>query len=460
MRAISKVEDLKPNDRSFLMVLKSGFGLGGYLPALFAPGGSQGATSYLGQSPRDGSQAMEWALGAAMGAAGLPSPNPSVGCMIVRDQKVVAQGVTQKFGGLHGERLAIQQAPHPEALKGSTAYIMLEPCAHYGKQPPCTEALVQAGVETCVIGSHDPHPLVQGRGITLLKQAGIKVQKSELALECIAFNLPFFFQCLQQRPLIVAKWAQTLNGFLGDDQHGSQWISGPKARQVTHYLRTKYDAILVGAGTVLADIPALTARVSQLQECRQPLKIIFDPSGRLLGCQEQTLIKKLLEKTFSPQDRVLLVYGESNPLPPWLTGHGPNLYVIRVPTKQVAFSSLLNQMASNDFVQWHGLPVQSIFVEGGAALINHLISIDAVDAFQVFLNPSLLNATKHHINLSGTASAQNTRVASMDRYHLVQSTILDQDVFLEFMPKDRYQWIFSKLEDDLGDSFRGFLKGP
>lgn len=439
------------------MVLKSGFSLGGYLPALFAPGGPQGEMSYLGQSPRDGSQAMEWALRAAMGAAGLSSPNPNVGCIIVRDHKVVAQGATQKFGGLHGERVALLEAPDPEALKGATAYIMLEPCAHYGKQPPCAEALIQAGVQTCVIGSYDPHPLVQGRGISRLRQAGLTVEKSELAHECIAFNLPFFFQCIQQRPLIVAKWAQTLNGFLGDDQHGSQWISGPKARQVTHFLRSKYDAILVGVGTVLADIPALTARTADAQEYRQPLKMVFDPSARLLGCQDQTLIKKLLEKTFSMQDRVLLVYGESHPLPSWLKSHGPNLYVIRVPPQEAAFSSLLDQMAGNDFLQWYGLPIQSIFVEGGASLINHLIQRDAIDAFQVFLNPSILSATTHHINLSGNGPVQNTRVASMDRYHLVQSTILDQDVFLEFMPKNRYQSIFSKLEKDLGDSFRGFL---
>ena len=221
------------------------------------------------------------ALIESMREVGKASPNPTVGCVYVKDGKLISKGATQEFGSLHGERYAASLVDSSK-LEGSTAYVTLEPCSHFGSQPPCAELLVDLKVKRVVIAMIDPFSKVQGKGIELLKSHGVEVEVGVLEDEMKLWHLPFTLHLRKKSPLMIAKWAQTLDGNLADDFGKSKWITGKDARAYTHFLRQKYDAILVGAGTVIADEPSLDVRDCQLNINRNPIKIIFDPSSKLI----------------------------------------------------------------------------------------------------------------------------------------------------------------------------------
>jgi diaminohydroxyphosphoribosylaminopyrimidine deaminase/5-amino-6-(5-phosphoribosylamino)uracil reductase len=260
----------------------------------------------------------------------------------------------------------------------------------------------------------------------------------------VAWNLPFFAELFYKRPLIVGKWAQTLNGQMADQEGGSQWISGPLARRYGHWLRQKYDAILVGAGTALADGPELTAR-DTWGPLRQPLKIVFDPSGRLATQRAEDLPAKVRNRTFATQTKVVLVCPTNVRDQSWAKPLGADVYYVPVKSRDEAFSSLLDAVTSADFVAWHGAALQSIFIEGGPALHNHLLAHDFYDAFHVFVTPSLISANVHRVGFfpDQKVPAGHSRIASMKRYQLLQSLSLGPDILLEFMPEDRIEHIFS-----------------
>ncbi len=207
---------------------------------------------------------------------GFPSacPNPLVGCVLVKNGRLVSQGHHRQFGGAHAEINALKAAR--QRAQGATAYVTLEPCSHQGKTPPCTAALIQAGVKEVVYALKDPNPLVNGKGARILKAAGIEVTEGMLESEARAINLPFLSQMTRKRPYVVLKAAMTLDGKIADRKGDSRWITGAAARDWTHQARSKFDAILVGAGTVLKDDPNLTAH----GQGRNPLRVILDPNLR------------------------------------------------------------------------------------------------------------------------------------------------------------------------------------
>lgn len=216
----------------------------------------------------------------ALAARGLGDvwPNPSVGCIIVRDGRVVGRGRTGKGGRPHGETEALKQAG--EAARGATAYITLEPCNHHGKTPPCTEALMSAGVARAVIACEDPDPRVLGSGIARLREAGIVVDVGLCGERARDLNEGFFLRVLERRPMITLKLATTLDGRIATRQGESRWITGEVARSWGHGLRASHDAIMVGIGTALADDPELTCRLPGL-ESRSPVRIVVDSRLRL-----------------------------------------------------------------------------------------------------------------------------------------------------------------------------------
>ena len=220
---------------------------------------------------------MRAALSLAARGLGRVAPNPAVGCILVKNGVVVGRGWTQPGGRPHAETEALRRAGH--AAQGATAYVTLEPCSHFGKTGPCALALIEAGVARVVAATVDPDPRVSGRGLTMLRDAGIVVVEDVLRDEAQALNKGFFLTKTDQRPFVSLKLATSLDGRIATATGQSKWITGPEARQDAQLIRTEHDAILVGIGTVLADNPALTRRLPGTTE--QPVRIVLDSHGRL-----------------------------------------------------------------------------------------------------------------------------------------------------------------------------------
>lgn len=211
------------------------------------------------------------------------SPNPMVGCVIVCDNKIIGEGYHKKHGEAHAEVNAINAVVNPEDLKKSTIYVSLEPCAHYGKTPPCSDLIIKKQIPRVVIGSIDPFVKVAGKGIKKLKNAGIEVEVGVLANKCDELNKRFFTFHEKKRPYIILKWAQTLDGFIDIDrpqEHFGEptWITGQEALLKVHKLRATEDAIMVGTKTAEKDNPSLTVRHCEGQN---PLRILLDRNLRL-----------------------------------------------------------------------------------------------------------------------------------------------------------------------------------
>jgi diaminohydroxyphosphoribosylaminopyrimidine deaminase/5-amino-6-(5-phosphoribosylamino)uracil reductase len=221
-------------------------------------------------------QHMRAALALARRGLGTVWPNPAVGCVIVRDGRVLGRGWTQPGGRPHAETEALAMAGL--AARGATVYVTLEPCAHHGKTPPCAEALVAAGVARVVVATGDPDPRVSGRGVEILVRAGIEVVEGVLEAEAAEVNAGFFLRVRENRPLVTLKLASTLDGRIATHSGESRWITGDAARASAHLLRAEHDVIMIGSGTALADNPELTCRLPGLGE-RSPVRVVVD--GRL-----------------------------------------------------------------------------------------------------------------------------------------------------------------------------------
>ncbi|MCE0450160.1 bifunctional diaminohydroxyphosphoribosylaminopyrimidine deaminase/5-amino-6-(5-phosphoribosylamino)uracil reductase RibD [Brevibacillus sp. AF8] len=224
------------------------------------------------------SKYMDLALELARSARGQTSPNPMVGAVIVKDGTIVGMGAHLRAGEPHAEVHALRMAG--EKAQGATVYVTLEPCSHYGKTPPCAEALIAADVRRVVVATLDPNPLVAGRGIEMLRAAGVEVAVGVREEEAKALNEVFFHYIQTRRPFVTVKTASTLDGKIASVTGHSQWITGAEARAEVHELRRQHDAILVGVGTILADDPLLTARKGEQCFGSQPVRVILDSQLR------------------------------------------------------------------------------------------------------------------------------------------------------------------------------------
>ena len=204
-------------------------------------------------------QYMRMALQLAEKGCGFVAPNPMVGAVIVKDGRIIGQGWHERYRGSHAERNAL--ASCTESPRGADMYVTLEPCCHHGKQPPCVDAILEAGIRRVVIGSTDPNPLVSGKGIQILRENGVEVTENILQKECSALNEVFFHYIRTGRPFVVMKYAMTLDGKIAAYTGVSKWITGEAARNHVHQQRHRFTAIMTGVGTVLADDPLLTCRM-------------------------------------------------------------------------------------------------------------------------------------------------------------------------------------------------------
>lgn len=214
---------------------------------------------------------MGLALELAEKGCGWTAPNPMVGAIIVKDGRVIGQGWHQRYGQAHAERNAL--AACTESPRGATLYVTLEPCCHHGKQPPCVDAILEAGIRRVVVGSADPNPLVGGNGVRILRERGVEVTQGVLQKACDQLNQVFFHYIRTGRPFVVMKYAMTMDGKIATYAGASKWVTGEQARAHVQLQRHRYTAIMAGVGTVLADDPLLTCR---LKGGKNPARIICD----------------------------------------------------------------------------------------------------------------------------------------------------------------------------------------
>lgn len=216
---------------------------------------------------------MELALKLAEKGEGWTAPNPMVGAVIVKDGRIIGQGWHERYGELHAERNALKACTEPP--EGGTIYVTLEPCCHHGKQPPCVDAILSSGIRRVVVGSADPNPLVSGKGMQILRENGVEVTEHVLQKECDRLNEIFFHYIRTGRPFVTMKYAMTMDGKIAAYTGASKWITGEKSRAYVQRQRHRHTAIMVGAGTVLADDPLLTCR---MKDGKNPIRVICDSS--------------------------------------------------------------------------------------------------------------------------------------------------------------------------------------
>jgi diaminohydroxyphosphoribosylaminopyrimidine deaminase / 5-amino-6-(5-phosphoribosylamino)uracil reductase len=320
-------------------------------------------------------------LGAALALArrglGRTWPNPSVGCVILdAGGRVRGRGQTQPGGRPHAETEALRQAR--SAAQGGTAYVTLEPCAHAGETAPCAEALIQAGIARCVVAIEDPDPRVAGRGLAMLRAAGIAVSVGLMADEAKEINAGFLTRIALGRPLVTLKLATTLDGRIATGGGESRWITGEAARAHGHGLRAGHDAILVGSGTAVADDPELTCRLPGLEE-RSPLRIVADTRLRLpLGAR--------------------LVTGRP-PRPTWLATAADQLEPALEPYRAAGLEIVKVARGADEHIDLAAMllalgrrGLTRLLVEGGATLATALIKADLVDRIVWYRAAKILGA--------------------------------------------------------------------
>lgn len=313
---------------------------------------------------------MRRALALARQAEGYVEPNPKVGCVIVRNGKVIGEGQHRKFGGPHAEVAALRACSGNP--RGAEVYVTLEPCAHFGKTPPCVAALIEAGVRRVIFPFKDPNPLVQGRGARALRKAGIGVSSGLCVNDAAELMAPFLTRMLLGRPYVIAKWAQSIDGNLVGNVE-NRWISGEKSRHWVHDLRARVDAIMVGSGTVLRDDPQLTARDVRLK--RRALRVVLDRRLRI------PIDSKLAR---SAAKVPVLIFTEARRLNTRVARdlRRRGVEVIECPTKSKGLNTVLGTLAERG--------VTNLLVEGGPSVLTSFFRSGLVDEANVFVAPKIL----------------------------------------------------------------------
>jgi diaminohydroxyphosphoribosylaminopyrimidine deaminase/5-amino-6-(5-phosphoribosylamino)uracil reductase len=312
-------------------------------------------------------------------------PNPRVGCVLVKEGRVVGEGWHERAGEPHAEVHALQEAG--ERAAGATAYVTLEPCCHQGRTPPCTEALIAAGVARVVAAMEDPNPQVAGEGLSALRQAGIDTRSGVLASEAEQLNAGFVMRMRQGRPRVRCKLAMSVDGRTAMASGESQWITGAAARQDVHRLRARSSAIMTGIETVLADDPALTARSGDAaeDEIRQPLRVILDsrlrtpPDAKLLQMPGKTLLVTGVTDT-EKKSR--------------LTQQGVEVVTLPLKDDRLDLLAVLQYLGT--------LELNEVHLEAGATLCGALLQAGLIDELVIYMAPHLMgNAARGLFALPG-----------------------------------------------------------
>lgn len=335
-------------------------------------------------------QYMQLALDLAASAKGKTNPNPLVGAVIVKDGVIVGTGLHRKAGEPHAEVHAFNMAG--EHAKGATLYVTLEPCSHYGKTPPCANLVVASEVRRVVVAMEDPNPAVAGRGIQLIREAGIEVQVGLLEAQAKKLNERFIHNMLTKRPFVIAKYAMTLDGKLATHTGHSKWITGESARLEVHKLRNEVDAILVGIGTVLADNPSLTTRLPE-GGGKNPIRVLLD--SNLQVSLEANIVN-------TEEAQTIIVTTEHANLEKVQALEGKGVQILKVSQNESGLN--LEEMLDELYKQG----ITDVLVEGGSSVNASFVRAGLINKFLVYIAPKLLGGVNSLTPVAGSNVAYMT----------------------------------------------------
>jgi diaminohydroxyphosphoribosylaminopyrimidine deaminase / 5-amino-6-(5-phosphoribosylamino)uracil reductase len=350
---------------------------------------------------------MRLALLEARSALGISSPNPAVGAVLVVDGRVVGRGHTQRLGDAHAEIMALRDAG--EAARGATMYVTLEPHNHQGRTPPCTEAIIEAGVSTVHYALEDPNPEVSGAGGRRLRAAGLEVTSGDGALESAILLEGYLKHRRTGMPAVVVKFASSLDGRIASASGDARWVSGPEAREWVHRLRTRVDAIMVGSGTVLTDDPELTARPATANTPHQPLRVVVDSHGNVPATARVLGSGSLVATTQAST-------------PAWRTAieeTGAEVVVLPEADGHASVEALLLALGERGIL--------TVMVEGGAGFLGSLFDQRRVDRLYAVIAPVVIGAREAPAAVAGKGAqvmADAPRLHDLTVEHLGDDTLI------------------------------------
>lgn len=352
---------------------------------------------------------MRQAVALARRGTGWTAPNPLVGAVVVKDGKVIGRGYHARCGGLHAERAAL--ADCTVSPRGATMYVTLEPCCHQGRQPPCTDAILAAGIARVVVGSDDPNPLVAGKGLEILRRGGVEVVSGVLREACDALNSVFFHFIRTKRPYVVMKYAMTMDGKIATRTGASRWITGEAARRRVHRDRHRYTAIMAGVGTVLADDPMLNCRI---KGGKNPVRIICDTHLR-------TPLTSQIVRTAGEIPTILATCAEPSLYGPYLDAHC-QVWTLPERDGHVDLDALMDRLGSAG--------IDSVLLEGGGTLNWAALESGIVQRVQAYVAPKLFGGdAKSPVEGQGVAlpdqavALKNTRISRVGEDILLESEV-------------------------------------
>lgn len=363
----------------------------------------------------DDREYMQRALNLARKGQGKTSPNPMVGCLLVRKNRIIAQGWHKVCGGDHAEINALKKAKR--SARGATMVINLEPCYHFGHTPPCVDSILKSGIKEVVIGMKDPNPLTNGKSIIKLKRSGIKVKVGVLEKECRRLNEIFIKYVTTHMPFVAAKCAQTLDGKIATANGDSKWITSEKTRQLARSIRGRYDAILVGINTVLKDNP----RLSAFPKTKRLKKIIVDSSLRIP-------LRASLFKNTPPQDCVIATTAKAN-RSKLKALQQKGVQVIFCPSREgkINLNFFFKKLAQQE--------ITSILIEGGGQVVGSALKEKLVDKMYMYLAPKIIGDRRAVNSIDGLNVSRLHQCVQLDKMDMKK---VAQDILLEgYVYRDR-----------------------
>ena len=373
---------------------------------------------------------MRMAIELAKKGAGAVNPNPMVGAVVVKNGEVIGRGYHKFFGGPHAEVYALEEAG--EKAEGATIYVTLEPCSHYGKTPPCAKKIIDMGIKKCFIGSSDPNPKVAGKGVAMLKEAGIEVVENVLKEECDEINQVFFKYIKTKIPYLFVKCGITLDGKIALSNGISKWITNSIAREKVQYYRNKFMGIMVGINTVLTDNPSLTARI---ENGVNPFRIIVDPNLQIdENCKvvknnedEKTMIITSQKNLFTEDTENTEIQIKQKRL-----SEENKVKFIFIDGEKFSFKEMLEEIGKTG--------IDSILLEGGENLISLAFEENVIDGGEIFIANKILGDSRAKPFISGFVREKMEEAVQLTN---VRNNIYGENVGMEFYFKK-----YNEMEQD------------
>ena len=351
---------------------------------------------------------MRRAIELAKGGIGFVNPNPLVGAVIVKDGKIIGEGFHERYGQLHAERNALKNCT--ESCEGADMYVTLEPCCHYGKNPPCTEAVIESGIKRVFVGSFDPNPLVAGNGIEILRNNGIEVTENFLREECDALNDIFFHYITTKTPYVIVKTAVTADGKIAAATGDSKWITNEKSRAHTHETRKRVSAILVGVNTVIADNPMLNCRAENPSD---PIRIVCDSHLRI------PLTSKIVQTARDIPTYFVCISDDTEKITA-LQDMGAHIIKTQSKDGHTDLAELMRKLGE--------MQIDSVLIEGGGEIHASALKSGIVNKVQLYIAPKIIGGD----GKNAVAPLGNTLMRDAVQLKNPQINLFGDDILIEY----------------------------